>query len=297
VTTGESERAAGASRLMRRVPAVVLVVAGIGTFQTGAVIATGLFDSIGPAGAALLRLLFAAAIMVAVWYPLPWPLSRAQWRAVAFFGVVLGTMNLSYFEAIDRIPLGTAVTIQFAGPLALALIGRRSRLDVLWVVLAGGGILALVSPGGSSGEMTGYVFAAIAAFGWAGYIVGARRLGSVFDDSRGLALGMIAACFVPLVPGLLDLPDATLGWDVLPLGIAVALLLSVIPHTFDTEALRRLPAGVFGVLMSLEPVIASLMGAVLLGQLLSLREWVGVALVVIAAVGIMWPRGQVVEHA
>jgi inner membrane transporter RhtA len=282
---------------MRRVPAVGLVVSGICLFQTGAVLATGLFESIGPAGAALLRLLFAAAIMTAMWYPLPWPLSRPQWRAVAFFGVVLGSMNLSFYEAIDRIPLGTTVTIQFAGPLAVALVGRRGRLDVLWVALAAGGILALVSPGGSSGELTGYLFAAVAGLAWAGYILGARRLGSVFDDTRGLALGMIAACFVPLVPGLLDLPDATLGLGVVPLGIGVALLSSVIPHTFDTEALRRLPAGVFGVLMSLEPVIASLAGAALLGQLLSLREWVGVVLVVIAAVGVMWPRGQVVEHA
>jgi inner membrane transporter RhtA len=297
VTTVDSGRSAFASRAMRRVPALVLVLLGIVLFQLGAVLATELFARLGPAAAALLRLISASAVMAALWHPLPRRLAPPQLRAVLLFGGALGTMNLCFYEAIDRIPLGTTVTIQFVGPLAVAVIGRRRVLDLLWVALAAGGILALVSPGGTEGEAAGYAFAALAGAAWAGYIVGSARLGTVFDDSRGLALGMIAACAIPLVPGLLEVPDARLGLVVIPLGMAVALLSSVIPHTLDNEALRRLPSNVFGVLMSLEPMIASLLGWIFLSQLLTLREWVGVALVVAAAIGIMRYRAVPPEHA
>jgi inner membrane transporter RhtA len=298
VTTVESGRSAIASRAMRRVPAVVLVLLGIALFQLGAVLATELFARLGPAAATLLRLVFASAIMAAMWHPLPRRLARPQLRAVLLFGAALGTMNLCFYEAIARIPLGMTVTIQFAGPLAVAVIGRRRALDLVWVAMAAAGIVALIAPGGSEGDAAGYAFAALAAVAWAGYIVGSARLGTVFDDTRGLALGMIAATAVPLVPGIVGGAGAELSLAVIPLGIAVALLSSVIPHTLDNEALRRLPANVFGVLMSLEPVIASLLGWAFLGQLLSFREWVGVALVATAAVGIMRYRADAVpEHA
>jgi len=291
-------RDAVASRAMRRVPAVVLVLAGIVLFQLGAVLATHLFERLGPAAATLLRLACASALMTAMWHPLPRRLAPRQLRVVLVFGAALGTMNLCFYEAIDRIPLGTTVTIQFAGPLAVAVIGRRRALDLVWVVLAAGGILALIAPGGAGGEPVGYMFAGLAAVAWAGYIVGSARLGTVFEDTRGLALGMIVATAVPLVPGVVGAAGAELTLAVIPLGIAVALLSSVIPHTLDNEALRRVPANVFGVLMSLEPVIATLLGWALLGQRLSLREWVGVALVVTAAVGIMRYRSEpVAEHA
>lgn len=295
--TTEPERSAIASRLMRRVPAVGLVLLGIAMFQSGAILATRLFDTLGPAGAALLRLLFASAAMTAIWHPLPRRLSRPQLRTVLCFGLVLGSMNLCFYEAIDRIPLGTTVTIQFAGPLTVALVGRRRRLDLLWVAMAALGIVALLAPGGVHLSVAGVAFAGAAGVAWAGYIIGAARLGRVFDDSRGLALGMIVACVVPLVPGLLEIPGGSLGLSVVPLALAVALLSSVIPHTFDTEALRRLPSNVFGQLMSLEPVIASAGGALFLGQQLTAREWGGVVLVVIAAVGVMrQPAAGIADH-
>jgi inner membrane transporter RhtA len=296
VTTADPWRATLASRAMRAVPAFVLVLLGITLFQSGAVLATELFDRVGPAAAAMLRLLFAAAMMAAIWHPLPRRLSRPQARAVLAFGLILGTMNLCFYEAIDRIPLGTAVTLQFAGPLAVAVIGRRHALDLLWTAMAAAGIVALVSPGGSGGELVGYLFVAVAAVAWAGYIVGSARLGTVFEDSRGLALGMVAACAVPLAPGLVNLSDADFSLAVIPLAVAVALLSSVLPHTFDNEALRRLPSNVFGVLMSLEPVIASVLGAVFLAQYPSAREGVGILLVVVAAVGVMRGHSAAPEH-
>jgi inner membrane transporter RhtA len=282
---------------MRRVPALVLVLLGIVLFQLGAVLATELFARLGPAAATLARLLLASAVMAAMWHPLPRRLGRAQVREVLLFGAALGSMNLCFYEAIDRVALGTVVTIQFAGPLAVAVVGRRRALDLVWVAMAAAGVIAIVSPGGGGGDAVGYAYAGVAGVMWAGYIVGSSRLGRVFDDSRGLALGMIAACAVPLIPGLVALPDAELSLVVLPIALGVALLSSVIPHTLDNEALRRLPANVFGMLMSLEPVIASLMGLVFLGQRLALREWLGVLLVVAAAVGIMRYRDVAPEHA
>jgi inner membrane transporter RhtA len=296
VRSAPPEGGAFALRQMGRAPAAVLVLLGMCLFQCGAVLATRLFATVGPAGATFLRLAFAALIMSALWHPLPWPLSRAQLRAVLSFGLLLGTMNLSFYEAIDRIPLGTTITIQFAGPLTVAVFGRRRPLDLVWVALAAAGILALMAPGGAGVDGVGVAFAALAGAGWAGYIVFGRRLGALFPDSRGLALGLIVACSVPLVPGVVDTAHADLGLVLIPLGLAVALLSSVLPHTLDTEALRRMSPGVFGVFMSLEPMLGSFAGAIFLGQRLSGREWLGVALVVIAAVGIMRRRAEVPER-
>jgi inner membrane transporter RhtA len=267
------------------VPPVALVLAAIGTLQFGAALGATLIDDVGAAGAALLRLVFAAGILLAVWRPHVRGRERGDLRLAAVFGLMLGGMNLAIYEAIERIPLGIAVTIEFAGPLAVAVIASRRRLDLLWAALAAAGILVLADPGGGSVEIAGVVFALIAAACWGTYIVLGARMGAQFRGSEGLALAMGVGVLVPLVPGLISGGGDLVGGEVLAVALAVALLSSVIPYSLETEALRTMPKNVFGVLMSLEPAVAVLAGFLVLGQDLGVRELVAIGLVVAASAG------------
>lgn len=269
-----------------RVPPIALVLTGVTTIQFGAALAATLFDEVGPSGTSVLRLGLAAAILVALWRPRPGRYSRQELRLAAAFGVTLGAMNFTFYEALDRIPLGVAVTIEFAGPLGVAVFKSRRRLDLVWAGLAAAGIVLLADPGGGSLDPVGLAFVLAAAGFWAAYILLAQSAGKVFAGSQGLAMAMVVAALVPLGPGIADAGSDLLSLHLLAIGAAVALLSSVIPYTLETEALRRLPANVFGVLMSLEPAVAALAGFVVLGQDLGGRELVAIALVVAASVGI-----------
>jgi len=268
-----------------RAQGVALVVAGVATAQFGAGFAVTLFDELGPAGAAFLRLFFAALVLVAVWRPRLRGHSLADLRLAVTFGVVLGVMNLSIYSAMDRIPLGVAVTIEFAGPMAVAVLGSRRRLDLLWVALAATGIVLLTDPGGGSLDSAGVAFALLAATMWAFYILLAERTGRVFPGGSGLAVAMVAGAVTIAPLGVSQAGSELLQPELLAAGAAVALASSVIPYSLDLEALRRLPANVFGVLMSLEPAVAALAGLVVLGQDLGAREWAAIVLVVIASAG------------
>jgi inner membrane transporter RhtA len=272
----EGERARG----------VALVVTGVLTAQFGAGFAVTLFDELGPAGAVFLRLFFAAAVLIAMWRPRLVGHPRADLRVAALFGVVLGTMNLSIYESMDRIPLGIAVTIEISGPMVVAVLGSRRPLDLVWVALAAGGILLLADPGGGSLDSAGVAFALLAATMWAFYILLAERTGRLFPGGSGLALAMVVGALVIAPFGLAQGGGELLRPDLLAAGAAVALASSVIPYSLDLEALRRLPANVFGVLMSLEPAVAALAGLVVLGQELEAREWAAILLVVVASAGV-----------
>jgi inner membrane transporter RhtA len=268
-----------------RASGVALVVAAVTSLQFGAGFAVTLFDELGPAGAAFLRLFFAAVVLVVIWRPRLAGRRRADLRVAALFGVVLGTMNLSIYAAMDRIPLGIAVTIEFAGPMAVAVLGSRRALDLLWVALAAAGILLLADPGGGSLDSTGVAFALLAATMWAFYILLAERTGRLFPGGSGLALAMVvgAAAIAPF--GIAQGGSDLLHPELIAAGAAIALASSVIPYSLELEALRRLPARVFGVLMSLEPAVAALAGFVVLGQNPGVREWAAIALVVAASAG------------
>jgi inner membrane transporter RhtA len=266
---------------------VALVVAAVTSLQFGAGLAVTLFDELGPAGAAFLRLAIAAAVLLAIWRPSLRGHPPRHVGLAALFGVTLGLMNLCIYEAMDRIPLGAAVTIEFWGPLAVAVAGSRRALDLLWVVLAATGIVLLADPGGGSLDGAGIAFAVAAGGLWAGYILLAGRVGTAFPGGSGLALAMVFGALVTLPVGSgADLLDP----ELLVLGAVVALASSVIPYSFELEALRRLPARVFGVLMSLEPAVAALAGLVVLGQALGGVEWLAIALVVVASAGVTNPR-------
>jgi inner membrane transporter RhtA len=258
-----------------------MVLAAAGSLQVGAAFAVTLFDELGPAGAAFLRLTFAAVILWAIWRPR----LAGDLRVAAAFGVALGLMNWFIYEAMDRIALGVAVTIEFAGPLLVAVIGSRRPLDALWIALAAAGILLLADPGGGSTDPAGVAFALAAAACWVAYIYLSKRTGAAFPGGSGLAIAMAVGALVVLPAGVLGGGGALGEPDLLGSALVVAIASSVLPYSLELEALRRLPEAVFGVLMSLEPAVAALAGFVVLGQDLGARELVAIAMVVVASAG------------
>jgi inner membrane transporter RhtA len=256
------------------------------SIQFGAALAATLFDDLGAAGVSVLRLGFAAIILMAVVRPRIRHRSARVVRLVVLFGLTLGGMNLFFYEALDRVPLGVAVTIEFAGPLGVAVATSRRRLDLVWAALAAIGIVLLANPFGAGIDPVGLILISAAALCWAAYILIAQRATTDFQGSEGLALAMVVAALVPLVPGIAQAGATLLQPQWLALGACVALASSVIPYSLETEALRRLPANVFGVLMSLEPAVAALAGFLVLGQSLGAREIVAIGFVVAASAGV-----------
>jgi inner membrane transporter RhtA len=265
--------------------AVGMVLAAAASLQVGAAFAITLFDDLGPGGAAFLRLAFAALVLCAIWRPRIRSHPARDLRIAGAFGVALGLMNWSIYEAIDRIPLGVAVTIEFAGPLLVAVIGSRRPLDAAWIVLAAAGILLLADPGGGSIDGLGVFFALTAAACWMAYIYLSQRTGAAFPGGGGLAIAMAVGALIVLPAGLVQGGSALTEPDLLGAAFVVALASSVLPYSLELEALRRLSAAVFGVLMSLEPAVAALAGFVVLGQDLGVRELAAIAMVVVASAG------------
>jgi inner membrane transporter RhtA len=268
-----------------RIPPTLLVLGAVGSVQFGAAFAKTLFDEIGPGGTVFLRVAFAAIVLMAVWRPALRGRSSADWRLMVAFGFALVAMNLSYYEALNRIPLGIAVTFEFVGPLGVAVAGSRHALDLLWVALAAAGILLLSDFGTADLDRLGVALALLAGCFWAAYILLSARVGQRFPGGQGLALAMAAGALMLAPVGAGDGGAHLLGVEVLAIGFAVAILSSVIPYTLELEALRRMPAGVFGVLMSLEPAAATLAGFLVLGEELAARELVAIGLVVAASAG------------
>lgn len=264
---------------------MALVLSGVTSIQFGAAIAATLFDDLGPSGVSALRLGFAAIILMALFRPRVRGRAPRDLRLVALFGLVLGTMNLTFYEALDRIPLGVAVTIEFAGPLGVAVFASRRRLDLMWAALAAVGIVLLGNPFGAGLDGVGLILILTAAACWAAYILIAQRATATFTGSEGVALASVVAALVPLGPGIAQAGTDLLEPKWLALGACVALMSSAIPYSLETESLRRLPAHVFGVLMSIEPAVAALAGFLILGQSLDARELVAIGLVVVASVG------------
>ena len=270
------------------VPPTVLVVAATGSVQLGAAIAKGLFDSLGPGGTVFLRIFFAALLLIALWRPRLRGYPRSSYLVAILFGLVLAGMNLSIYLSFDRIPLGIAVTIEFIGPLGVAVAGSRRALDLLWVILAAAGIL-LLAPIGILGSVdldpVGVAFAILAGCLWAAYILLSARTGQIFPGGTGLVVAMCVGTVVLLPVGVADAGTALLDPKFLMVGFAIAVLSSAIPYSIEMAALRRLPARVFGVLMSLDPAVAALAGFLVLGERLEPRAIVAVFLVTVAAAG------------
>ena len=271
------------------VPAPALVLLGIASVQLGAGFAKKLFEELPPSAVVTLRLAISSIVLVLISRPLLRAGAR-RWRrgdlAVAgAFGVTLATMNYSIYESFSRIPLGIAVTIEFLGPLGVAVAFSRRWIDLLWVGLAAAGVALLTLDDSGAVTAAGVAFALLAAAAWAGYILLSAETGRRFPGSSGLALASVAATMLVLPVGITTGGTGLLRPDVLLIGAAIGQLSSVIPYTFELEALRRMPARVFGILMSLEPAVAALVGLVILGEMLDLREWTAIGCVVVACLG------------
>nr|WP_091449260.1 EamA family transporter [Actinokineospora iranica] len=265
------------------VPPTIQVLVGIVSVQVGAALAKQLFSTAGSAGVVALRLVFAAAVLTLIWRP-SLRVDRRALPVILGYGVVLAAMNTCFYLAIDRIPLGIAVTVEFLGPLAVALLGSRRWLDGLWALLAAAGVV-LLARGGGDVSITGLLFALGAGVCWAAYILLSAALGSRTADGSGLALAMVVAGAAVLPFGVADAGGALLSPTVLVVGLGVALMSSVIPYSLELEALRHIPPRVFGVLMSLEPAVAALAGLLVLHEALRPAQWVAVCCVVAASAG------------
>lgn len=269
-------------------PPTGLVLFSIVSAQLGAAIAKSLFDSLGPGGTVFLRITFAALVLLLLIRPKVGGHGRGGYLVATVFGLALAGMNLSLYLAFDRIPLGVAVTLEFVGPLGVAVAGSRRLLDLLWVVLAAAGIL-LLAPldvfGGTNLNPVGVAFALLAGCLWASYILLSARTGSAFPGGTGLVIALCVGTVVLLPVGIAGAGYALLDPKLLIAGFGVAMLSSAIPFSLDLEALRKLPARVFGVLMSLEPAVAALAGLVVLGERLEMRAVVAIVLVTVASAG------------
>jgi inner membrane transporter RhtA len=265
--------------------ALLLVAVAVGSVQFGAALARTLFDEAGAAGTVFLRVAIAAIVLVLLWRPALRGHGRDDWKLAVGFGVSLAVMNFFFYEALDRIPLGLAVTFEFVGPLGVAIVGSRRALDLVWVLFAAIGIVLIAAPGTSGLDALGVVYALVAGGAWAAYILLSARTGRAFPGGTGLALAMCVAAALLMPAGLADGGDALLDGHVLLMGAAVAILSSVIPYSAEFEALRLMPEHVFGVMLSMEPAVAALAGYLVLDQSLGARELVGIACVMAATAG------------
>ena len=270
-----------------RVPAPLLVLVAIVSVQVGSSLAKGLFDDFGAAGVTLLRLGLAALLLLAVLRPAVRRWSRQSWAAALLLGGAMAGMNLTFYLALRTVPLGVAVTVEFLGPLLLAVVQARRRVDLLWAALAGGGVALLGLDASGDVPLPGLLLAFVAGLFWAGYILASARVGQVLPGTAGLAVALSFSALLVLpfglpgaVSGLADRPSLVVA------AFGVALLSSVVSYGLELAALRRIPTQVFGILMSLEPAAAAVAGLVVLGEALGPRELLALLLVSLASAGI-----------
>ncbi|MCW2665875.1 MAG: rane protein [Frankiales bacterium] len=273
-----------------RVPAPLLVLTAVASVQVGSALARTLFDDLGAAGVTLLRLALSAALLLALVRPRARSWDRRAWQAALMLGATMAGMNLVFYLALRTVPLGVAVTVEFVGPLLLALAQTRRLLDLLWACLAASGVVLLGAHPGSDVPLSGLALALLAGLFWAGYILASARVGQVLPGVDGLAVALAVGALLVLPFGL-DGASAVLDRPSLLVAAAgVALLSSVLSYGLELVALRRMPTRVFGILMSIEPAAAALAGLVVLDEQLGPREVAALLLVSLASAGVTLGR-------
>lgn len=263
---------------------ILALLGSMGSIQVGAALAQRLFPVVGAPGTTTLRVCLAALILLVVRRPSWRGLDRAALRALVLYGGALGLMNLSFYLALRTIPLGVAVAVEFVGPLVVAAASHRGRLDILWLVLAATGLALLAPFGRQALDPAGLLLALAAGAFWGLYIVFGQAAGR-FGEAAASAFGMVVAALVVLPFGVASAGVRLLDPALLPLALAVAVLSSALPYSFEMFALARIPRTTFGTLMSLEPAVGALSGFLLLGQHLTLRQGVSIAAVILASAG------------
>jgi inner membrane transporter RhtA len=269
----------------RRASAVGLVVSAAVSVQIGAAVAKSLFPSFGPTGVVFLRLVFGSAALWAIGRPELRGRERSDLRLVAVLGVVLVSMNVCFYESLSRVPLGIAVTIEFLGPLAVAVVGSRRALDLVWVVLAGAGVALLADSRGGTAHLSGITLAAAAGFFWALYIIIGTRVGARFPGVSGLAPAMVLGAVLIAPWGIYSAGHHLRDAQLVGAAVGVGLLSSALPWSLEIEAMRRVPLYVFGVVSSLEPAVAAFAGLLFLHEHLHGRAWIAIAFVIMASAG------------
>jgi inner membrane transporter RhtA len=288
VSTSEPHRAQALPSSAPIGVAVALAGAAMTSVQAGAALSTSLFRIVGPAGTAWLRLCWAAVILLVFARPRLAGRPAADLAVAATLGAISWTMTLCYFEAVNRLPLGTAAALEFLGPLTVAMLGLRRRADLVWPVCAAAGVVALTRPWTGDVDLVGVAFGLAAGGGWAGYIVLTQRVGDRFPGLQGLAVSMTSAALCTAVAGLPSVAAAISpdnAAQVVLVSLAVALLLPVLPYAFEMIALRRLTTAAFSTLMSLEPAIGTIIGLAVLAQHPTGAQIAGIALVTTAGLG------------
>ncbi|MGI8936120.1 EamA family transporter [Leptolyngbya sp. BC1307] len=264
---------------------VGLVLLAIVSVQFGSALAKSLFGELGMWGVVSLRVSFSTVVLFALWR-LKWHSQiRQNFGMIVVFGVVFAAMNSFFYAAIDRIPLGIAISLEFSGPLGLAILKSQRWLDGLWVLLAGAGILLLTPLSGSTVDGWGIILALAAGFFWALYILLSAQVGQRLPGIEGLAWALAVSSVLLLPIGIATAGSALLDPKLLAMGAGVALLSTTVPYSFEMMALRSLPVKVFGIMLSLEPMAGVLAGFLVLGEMLSVRSLSACLLVSIAAAG------------
>ena len=274
------------ARAVAAVPPPGLLLISIVSIQLGAAVAVDLFPVLGPVGTAFLRLTFSAALLlVATRRSIGWDVRRHA-GSLLLYGAILGVMNLSFYGSISRIPLGIAVAVEFIGPLGLAAVTSRRARDFAWIALAGIGIALLTPEIGRALDPVGVALAGVAGLCWAGFTVMSQRVGRAMPGNAGLAIAMLVAALVVLP---VELAVGSLGGltpGLLAAALAVAILSTAMPLTLEFEALKRMTARTYGILVTMEPVVATVVGALLLSQALGVPAILAVACVTAAALGV-----------
>jgi inner membrane transporter RhtA len=267
-------------------PIAVLILAII-SIQTGASFAKNLFPIAGAAGTTTLRLFFASLILWAIWRPWRFTFKKADLKNLCIYGTALGSMNLAFYFSLQRIPLGLAVTLEFIGPLTLAILSSRKNIDFFWATLAGLGIFMVMpeSDLNHAIDPIGIAFALIAGMFWAFYIFFGQKAGKDLHGGIAATIGMSFAALVVLPFGLMIDGPKLLNLSILPMGLFVAILSSAIPYSLEMYSLKKIPTKTFGILMSLEPAVASLVGLICLGEQLTVIQWFAIFCVMAASLG------------
>lgn len=272
---------------------MLAVLGSVTALGIGTSFAKQLFPQVGSLGTTALRVGFSALLLLLIWRPWRWPLSAVDAKSLLRYGMALGCMNLMFYQSLQTIPFGVAVAIEFSGPLAVAMWSSSKPVDFVWVALAvlGLGLLLPLGHDVSSLDPTGVAFALGAAVCWAAYIVFGKRLGHL-HAGHSVALGLSVAALTVVPFGVWHAGSALLDPHILVFGLGVAAVSSAIPISLEMVALKRLPQEAFGIMTSLEPAVAALLGLLMLGEHLSALQWLAIVLVMCAAAGSSVTAGQ-----
>jgi inner membrane transporter RhtA len=268
---------------------IILLLVAMGSIQVGASLAKTLFHSIGAPGAVALRTALATLMLAVVLRPWRTRLSSGARSALVVYGVALGTMNFLYYMALRTLPLGITVAFEFTGPLAVAVFSSRRPLDFIWIALAAAGLALLlpIAHAQANVDLTGALFALGAGACWALYIVFGQKAGADYG-AQAVALGSVIASIIVVPVGVAQAGVAIFSAAALPYGLAIALLSTALPYTLEMIALTRLPARTFGILMSIEPVFAALIGWLMLQERLAVLQWFAIGMIILASIGTTW---------